>query len=68
MRWANHGAAFDERFDRSGVHVVIDKGTALDTDGYGAFAAQQRRSMQKPPDSISASRRCIGGGERHAEW
>jgi nicotinamidase/pyrazinamidase len=34
-----HGAAFDERFDRRGVDVVIDKGTAAETDGYSGFAA-----------------------------
>jgi nicotinamidase/pyrazinamidase len=33
------GAAFDERFDRRHVDVVIDKGTAADTDGYSGFAA-----------------------------
>jgi len=34
-----HGAAFDERFDRRGVDVVIDKGTVAETDGYSGFAA-----------------------------
>ncbi len=33
-----YGAAFDERFDRRGVDVVIDKGTAVETDGYSGFA------------------------------
>jgi nicotinamidase/pyrazinamidase len=33
------GAAFHERFDRGGVDVVIDKGTAAETDGYSGFAA-----------------------------
>jgi nicotinamidase/pyrazinamidase len=34
-----HGAAFDERFDRRNVDVVIDKGTDVATDGYSGFAA-----------------------------
>jgi nicotinamidase/pyrazinamidase len=33
------GAAFHERFARGGVDVVIDKGTAAETDGYSGFAA-----------------------------
>jgi nicotinamidase/pyrazinamidase len=33
-----HGAEFDERFDQGGVDVVIDKGTAVETDGYSGFA------------------------------
>jgi nicotinamidase/pyrazinamidase len=32
------GAAFDERFDRSHVDVVIDKGVDRKTDGYSGFA------------------------------
>jgi len=34
-----HGAAFDPRLDLSTVDVVIDKGTAAETDGYSGFAA-----------------------------
>jgi nicotinamidase/pyrazinamidase len=34
-----HGAAFDARFDLSGVDVIVDKGTAVETDGYSGFAA-----------------------------
>ncbi len=34
-----HGAAFDERLDLSHVDVVVDKGTARETDGYSGFAA-----------------------------
>jgi nicotinamidase/pyrazinamidase len=33
-----HGAAFDARFDRRGVDVVVDKGAAPETDGYSGFA------------------------------
>jgi nicotinamidase-related amidase len=35
----SHGAAFDERFDRSHVDVVVDKGVERGTDGYSGFAA-----------------------------
>lgn len=35
----SHGAAFDERLNLDDVDVVIDKGTARDTDGYSGFAA-----------------------------
>jgi nicotinamidase/pyrazinamidase len=34
-----HGAAFDERLELRNVDVVIDKGTAVETDGYSGFAA-----------------------------
>ena len=34
-----HGAAFDPRLDLDNVDVVIDKGTARDTDGYSGFVA-----------------------------
>jgi nicotinamidase/pyrazinamidase len=34
-----HGAAFDARLDLSTIDMVIDKGTAVETDGYSGFAA-----------------------------
>ncbi len=34
-----HGAAFDGRLDLAQVDVVVDKGTARETDGYSGFAA-----------------------------
>lgn len=33
------GAAFDERFDRAHVDVVVDKGVDRTTDGYSGFTA-----------------------------
>ncbi|HEX3468213.1 MAG TPA: isochorismatase family protein [Candidatus Elarobacter sp.] len=35
----SHGAAFDARLDLGKVDVVVDKGTAVETDGYSGFAA-----------------------------
>ncbi len=35
----SHGAAFDRRLDLGKVDVVVDKGTAVETDGYSGFAA-----------------------------
>jgi nicotinamidase/pyrazinamidase len=34
-----HGAAFDPRLELAHVHVVVEKGTARETDGYSGFAA-----------------------------
>jgi nicotinamidase/pyrazinamidase len=34
-----HGAAFDPRLQLDNVDVIIDKGTARETDGYSGFAA-----------------------------
>jgi len=34
-----HGAAFDPRLNMENVDVVVDKGTARETDGYSGFAA-----------------------------
>ena len=34
-----HGAAFDARLPLQHVHVVVDKGTDRETDGYSGFAA-----------------------------
>jgi nicotinamidase-related amidase len=35
----SHGAAFDERLDLGKIDVIVDKGTAVETDGYSGFAA-----------------------------
>ncbi len=38
----SHGAAFDARFDRTHVDVIVDKGVDPATDGYAAASRRPR--------------------------